>query len=286
MKPSEWVSLAAMAVLFLLPQIFALAAVNPFEDAGVQAFEDPDDPANILQVVAVVIVFTLIILLAARYTEHIVKYILLFFFFLSIFYILQAFFLIAIPSLSELLALTVAVGAIALLIVHPEWYVIDAIGVLIASGIIAIFGLSMSIPLIIALLAILAAYDAISVYKTRHMLSLADTVIGESLPLLMVVPKTRQYSFIKETGLQDERDAMFMGLGDIIIPGMLAAGAYAAGSFGVAAGAIIGSFAGFLLLMTLVMRGNPQAGLPALNGGAIAGYALTSWVLHGSLLGF
>jgi len=275
-----------MAILFVLPQILSLAAVNPFEDAGIQAFEDPDDPANILQVVAVIIVFTLIILLAARYTEHIVKYILLVFFFLSIFYILQAFFLIAIPQLSELLALTVAVGAIALLIVHPEWYVIDATGVLIASGIIAIFGLSMSIPLIIALLGILAVYDAISVYKTRHMLSLADTVIGESLPLLMVIPKIRHYSFIKETGLEEERDALFMGLGDIIIPGMLAAGAYAAGSFGVAAGAIIGSFAGFLLLMTLVMRGNPHAGLPALNGGAIAGYVLSSWVLHGSLLGF
>jgi presenilin-like A22 family membrane protease len=38
---------------------------------------------------------------------------------------------------------------------------------------------------------------------------------------------------------------------------------------------VAGSTVGFLALMTYVLKGNPQAGLPLLNGGAIIGYLLT-----------
>ena len=154
------------------------------------------------------------------------------------------------------------------------------------AGIIAIFGISLSIPLVLTLLAILAVYDAISVYKTKHMIALADTVVGENIPLLMVAPKKRDYSFLKEKGLEEERDAFFMGLGDIVIPGILASASYFAGSFAVSFFTILGSFTGFILLMTLVAKGKPQAGLPLLNGGAIIGYALSSYLLFQKFIGF
>jgi presenilin-like A22 family membrane protease len=79
----------------------------------------------------------------------------------------------------------------------------------------------------------MALYDAISVYKTKHMIDLADTLIDLKLPILYVIPKTRGYSLIKQTkGLKEslaegeKRDAFFMGVGDIVIPGILAAAAF------------------------------------------------------------
>lgn len=286
MKDREVVPIVIMGALFFIAQIMSLAAINPFHDVGVKAFENPDDPANIVQIILIVIVFTAFILLVARYRKDFVKYVILFVFFMSIYYIFQAFFLIAVPSISFPLALAVAILSIILLMKYPEWYVVDALGVAMAAGIIAIFGSSLSIPLAVALLSILAVYDAISVYKTKHMISLADTVVGESLPLLMVVPKKRNYSFLKEEGLGEERDALFMGLGDVIIPGILASASYFYGSLYVAMAAIVGSLAGFFFLMNMAAKGNPQAGLPCLNGGAIAGYAISSYLLFGKLLGF
>ena len=121
-------------------------------------------------------------------------------------------------------------------------------------------------------------------------------------PLLFVVPKSRSYSFRKDqfsssgaeesragesqaegsraSGSQSggKRGAYFLGLGDAIIPTILVISANtslpAGGFFGVnlpAIGAMLGTYLGFLLLMT-TSRDRPQAGLPFLNSGVILGF--------------
>ena len=130
------------------------------------------------------------------------------------------------------------------------------------------------------------------------MIDLADTVMDLKLPVLLVIPKIRHYSLIKETkSLKEklkenqERDAFFMGLGDIVMPGILVVSSY---SFAIsnnlnglliAAGVMIGTLFGFSILMTYVIKGKPQAGLPSLCGGAIAGYIITSLLFYGRLIG-
>ena len=39
---------------------------------------------------------------------------------------------------------------------------------------------------------------------------------------------------------------------------------------------------GFAILMRFVLKGNPQAGLPLLNGGTIAGYLLSFALVYGT----
>jgi presenilin-like A22 family membrane protease len=105
-------------------------------------------------------------------------------------------------------------------------------------------------------------YDAISVYGTEHMLTLAEGVMDLKVPVVLVVPLSLSYSFLDEappaesgeddTGTDegadpadeddaamadgggdeattpapdDERDAFFIGLGDAVMPAVLVASA-------------------------------------------------------------
>ena len=78
-----------------------------------------------------------------------------------------------------------------------------------------------------------------------------------------------------------------MGLGDIVLPGILVAAVFnnIENGLWIAISVIIGILAGFLILMIFVMKGKPQAGLPSLSGGAIAGYVISSFILFGELRG-
>lgn len=272
-----------MGGFFVLINGLALLIKNLFQPT----FEDTSNPVNILYIFVIIIVMTLIILIIAKYwKKQVIQAIILF----AIGY--TAFF-IFVPVLSLLLSdvLSIGVGIIAAVVLvvvlykYPEWYVIDLCGVIVGAGAIAIFGVSLSILLVIILLLVLAVYDAISVYKTKHMIDLADTVMDLKLPVLLVVPKIRKYSLIQETKslkekLKDdeERDAFFIGLGDIVMPGILVVAAYHTLSPGlpVAVSTLAGTLVGFLVLMTFVIKGKPQAGLPLLCSGAILGYLLSS----------
>ena len=46
---------------------------------------------------------------------------------------------------------------------------------------------------------------------------------------------------------------------------------------------MVGSLAGFFILMIYVLSGRPQAGLPLLNGGAILGYFVGAFLFAGEL---
>ena len=82
------------------------------------------------------------------------------------------------------------------------------------------------------------------------------------------------------------KEALFMGLGDIIFPGMLVLSAVqwldSDNAFAIAIFALIGSLIGYFILMTYVARGKAQAGLPLLNGGAIVGYLIGGLIFMGA----
>lgn len=196
-------------------------------------------------------------------------------------------------SLPFLLSIMIALCLALVLHKHPEWYIVDIVGLIMAVGATVILGVTFAILPALVLLILLAIYDAISVYKTKHMIDLADSVIDMNLPVLLVIPKKLSYSFReKKPRLKEqlkegvERDAMFMGLGDIVIPSLLVisslsfldsidTGLALPGNVIVALGTMIGILIGFSILMRYVLKGNPQAGLPLLNSGAIIGFVVT-----------
>ncbi len=286
-----------MAGLFVLVDLLAFWITGPFEAAGEVAFVNPGDPLNLVFFFTTLIVFTAIILLVAKYNKR---------------WIIQAVFLgstgllgiyVFYPllgylfswELSLILSAVIMAVIVALLVKYPEWYIIDISGIITAVGAVAMIGISLTILIALALLIGMALYDFISVYKTKHMIDLADTLIDLKLPILYVIPKTKEYSLVKETKRLKEklkegekRDAFFMGVGDIVIPGILAAAAFHnIANYGLTIGlsVILGTLAGFALLMLFVLKGKPQAGLPFLCPGAILGYVISSLILTGGIVG-
>lgn len=91
----------------------------------------------------------------------------------------------------------------------------------------------------------------------------------------------------------EPRDAFYMGLGDTVIPGLLAVSAslylpqsasfLMTANLWAAAGAMIGGLLGYLVLFRYVLRGRPQAGLPFLDTGAIAGYLIVYALAYGEI---
>jgi presenilin-like A22 family membrane protease len=298
---NRYIAVLVMASFFIIIYGLALLILHPFETAGIQpAFDNPDDPVNIIYIFAVMLVFTIIILLIAKFwKKKLIQFIILGAIGYTVFYaFFLPSFLLLLPNILFLVPLSLSLAAAILLVLLlyrlPEWYIIDISGIIVGTSAIIIFGISLSLWLIIILLVGLAIYDVISVYKTKHMIDLADTVMDLKLPVLLVVPKTMNYSLIKETKRlkeqieeKKEREAFFMGLGDIVMPGILVVAVYYLGGFAlpVVIGTIIGTLVGFFALMRFVFSGNPQAGLPLLCGGAIAGYIFTSLLYYGTLIG-
>ncbi|MDS0281521.1 presenilin family intramembrane aspartyl protease PSH [Haloarcula onubensis] len=317
-----------IAAIFLFVQVGALALVEPFKSAGYQAVEDPSDPTNSVVYVGAILVATAGMLLAFKYdADQLIRGVIVF---SSAWLSLYIFRLVAPPLLVvggfNVLALALATGLGVGLLVYPEWYVIDTAGAVMGAAAAGLFGISFGILPALLLLSVLAVYDAISVYGTEHMLTLASGVMDLRVPVVLVIPLSLSYSFLDattpdptadeegdgETAQDDaggngetaadgepadggeaaedemtqgplERDALFIGLGDAIIPAILVASAafFAPASvrtvLGVPLPAVtagVGTFVGLAVLLWMVLKGRAHAGLPLLNGGTIAGYLL------------
>ncbi|MGD1060257.1 MAG: presenilin family intramembrane aspartyl protease PSH [Methanomassiliicoccales archaeon] len=289
--------LVAMFLIFISVQLLAILLV-PLYPSQYQAFPDVNNPIYPVLYVALLLAMTAVILLLLRAGLGVV---------------IRGFFLFAIgvstavvalplvylvvpdPNISFLISIALGVLLVVALIFKPEWYVVNTAGFVVGTGAAIILGISFGILPVLILLIILAVYDAISVYKTKHMITLAEGVVPLRLPVMFVVPKAKGFKMADLndkplTAEPEEREAMFMGVGDAVIPAILTVSSYvflptASGSFQyasltVALGVVAGSAIGFLVLMRYVLKGNPQAGLPLLNGGAIIGFLITYLLIY------
>src|SRR6266550_2026860 len=243
-------SVAAMAGLLVGSQIAAIALSPIFAGAGFQAFQRPEDVTNTVIYLIMILAFTAVILGLVRYKrQNLAKYVIM----ASIFITL------------------------AFILLLPLFYGLDYATGGTADGV---------------LLGNVATVLAFAI---------ADELTSQRLPILLVIPKKAGYSFRQQKSLKEqvdsgeEREAMFVGLGDLIIPGILAISAFTFSSavgrsfLGVlpngiiAFGTVLGSLAGFMVLMRYVLKGNPQAGLPLLNGGALLGFIIASLLVYGTV---
>lgn len=296
-REKELFAMTAMACLFVTAQLLAIAITPTFKEAGMQAFAEPEKISNVILYIGIILIITLLILIITKYGfKKLTQAIILFAVFTTIIYVFYPLLWKIIPYGIEFGGMIVDIpfvlsicGASALTYVlykFPEWYIIDATGIIIASGAASIFGISFGILPAMILLVALAIYDAIAVYKTKHMIDIADSVVDLRLPVLLVMPRKAEYSFLKQKKLKEqiekdeEREAFFMGLGDIVVPGILTVSAFRfLNSIIIAYCTLFGSLIGFIILMRFVLKGKPHAGLPLLNTGALLGYLISYYIV-------
>jgi len=209
----------------------------------------------------------------------------------------------------------ITLGTFALLWVYPEWYVNDVAAVIFGAAAIPMLGLGFGPFPVVVLLVAWAGYDAYAVYVSGHMQELAAGLGDLKAPIVFVVPHTRAFSMrdpefdlMGDGGQPEDVDAAaaenggdsadasaegpesparsevaILGLGDALIPGMLAvsAGAFldaptlvpALNANAPALGALVGGLLGMGGLLYLVHRvEGAHAGLPPLNAGVLGGY--------------
>lgn len=243
-----------LSVFYLLTGLLAFILAPHYASAGMQAFEDTSSVSNSIYYMGMILGFTAVVLILAKFRKSLLK--LIFYTLLGVTY-----FYAFLPFLGVLSVIPSAVLLLAL-IKSKHWIVVNVSAILIGGAITAIFGISMEPLPVIVLLATLAAYDYIAVYKTGHMVTLADSVSELSIPVVFIIPGK-------------ERDAI-MGVGDAVMPNILAVSALVFNSCVYQATlTFLAGYLGLILLLRKVEKSREaHPGLPILNSLAIAGFLL------------
>ncbi|WP_318785704.1 presenilin family intramembrane aspartyl protease PSH [Methanimicrococcus hacksteinii] len=352
-----------MGIFILIVQVGSLWLATTDYIANQPPLENPESVGYSVYYIVVLLLFSaLIVYLIKKNKTFVIRGIIYLAIAMTLYYVFAAIIdkAVGLTDITVVISIAAAVIFAVLLYKYPEWYIIDFAGLMISIGACAVIGVSLSyIPIIVLMIGLLV-YDFISVYKTKHMLTLANGMMDMKLPILFVIPKSWRYSYIEEDFSDDDdddengenkaeceaeneseceaehktegetgsealiqtedavvtteaaveefiaatemageikadetggtidaaaeiqkkkkkSDALFMGLGDAVIPTLLVV---SANKFiehdGVlsmpALFTMIGTFVGFAVLMYVVSRGKPQAGLPFLNSGAILGF--------------
>ncbi len=198
-------SVLAMAAIFVIAQLGAILMAASVLTPEEKVFQNPDDPLIPVYYIIAIIGFTFAILfIMKKKKESLVRIVFLGAVIYTIFFV---FLIVTATFIPGIFPLPLSIGLAAVLAYYllkkPEWYVVDIAGIIMAIGVIGILGISLSILPVLILLVLLAVYDAVSVYGTKHMVSLAEGVTDMKLPILLVVPKQRGYSYLEAKPLKE-----------------------------------------------------------------------------------
>ncbi|HYS72743.1 MAG TPA: presenilin family intramembrane aspartyl protease, partial [Thermoplasmata archaeon] len=152
----EYASIAAMAAILVGSQILAIALSPLFFAGGFQAFPNPGDVTNTAIYIVMILAFTAVILGLVRYRrQNLAKYVIMASIFLTLAFILllPLYFGLLYASggaidgdllvnVSTLISFVLAGLIVYVLVKFPEWYVVDAVGIMTAAGVTAILGIS------------------------------------------------------------------------------------------------------------------------------------------------
>ena len=157
----------------------------------------------------------------------------------------------------------------------------DVAAIFSGSGVGALLGLSLGIVPCIIFIIILSVYDFVSVFITKHMVSMAKAVTERPMAFTIAAPhKFKEAKYIPIKKAKKKVHVFQLGLGDIIIPLMFSVSVLNRFTIFHSIIIMIGSLTG-LLLLTIYITRKPQAlpALPFVCTGALAGYLISLLIL-------
>jgi presenilin-like A22 family membrane protease len=179
--------------------------------------------------------------------------------------------------LSPLISTLAAVLLLGLFWFFNNVFLQDLIMVLTFAGIGAILGISLAPETVILILVILSFYDIIAVYKTRHMVKLAEAMMQSRAIFGFVIPSSFEGFRERMIRVSPGEQFMILGSGDVILPLLLSASLVrnsVAQSVIIAAFSMLGLFLMHLIFTNQKAR-RPMAALPPIALAAIIGYLVS-----------
>lgn len=216
--------LAQFVILFVLTNALGLLFANAFlppevtqqiSQAVNKVSDDRNDPANAVGLLAYILGATAVLLVIIKFFKSKVPLLLRLFEGYALFFITLDFFgrlvfpffsidLNASPDYS-FLAFMVALTFILLRnILHENILLRNASIILLVSYVGALIGTGFGLWVMVAFAVLLSVYDLIAVFKTKHMVVLAEAVTKKNLAFTYAIP-TQEHQFE-------------LGTGDIVIP--------------------------------------------------------------------
>ncbi|RDI71040.1 presenilin family intramembrane aspartyl protease PSH [Halopelagius longus] len=323
MRKRVYLGVAIAALVFLLVQLGALALVPTFYEQGYQTVEDPTDPTNSLVYIGAILVATAVMLAAFKYDfDWAVRALIVFTSGWLSWYVFAA----VLPTVPAAVAAVVVAGALvaypewyvidtagvlmgagAAGLFGISFGLLPAIVLLTALAIydaVSVYGtkhmldlaegvMDLRIPVVLVMPTTLSYSlldDDFSGANDVHEETDATEADGEAAAANGgAADEQPEPDAVSEADSDDGvRDALFIGLGDAVMPTVMVASAAffsPANSLGVgflpalnlpALTSMVGTFAGLFVLLWMVLKGRAHAGLPLLNGGAIGGYLVGS----------
>lgn len=208
--------LLSFLFLFLLVQVIAVFVTISYLPQNLQLTlvnKDPNSVWNALFIVGYIIFFTAIIIVLRKIFKRqnylVVIEALALFGGVSLIF---SMFLHTILAYIATICLLLIKYSFTKETIYTKWYNNILLAMAIA-GAGAIIGISLGIIPVIVLLILLAIYDIISVFFTKHMITLADMIIKKKISLLFLLPtKKREYK---------------LGGGDLVIPALVSSSLFA-----------------------------------------------------------
>ncbi len=261
--------------LFSLASVFAV--VGAFQLNKLAGLEKIYLPANFLQYFLVsFLVVTFLVLLfvllknkkASKFKEIIYKG----FFITTVFWGGMTVLNLFLPALAAILVMGIL---IVLWLKFPIVWVHDVLMILGLAGVSSFLGLSLIPSIVVALLLIFSVYDFIAVYKTKHMILMAEEMIGKKVILGFIIPKEFKHLKNKLKDVKIGGNFMILGGGDVVFPSLLAVSAVPSG-FLKAIIIVFFSLAGvFFSYWIFTKEKEPIPALPPIALLAIIGYLTT-----------
>ena len=265
------------ASFFLLVQILGLLVARRLftfpEIAKIEA--SPPSFSNPLIFLGIFALTTIVFLLLVRFfrkTPFFLKIFLGIAIFIGLDIVFGAFF-------GEPLAFSLALILVGLRFFYNNILLHNFLFSLALAGIGGFLGLSFSPKVAVMVLVVLAGYDLVAVYLTKHMVRLARSMIKEGVFLGIIIPRRKEDSLKRSFIFSFKRkNFYFLGGGDLALPLILVA---SIGRTSLLKGGIVIFFSLFgLFLMNLLFMGQkerrPMPALPPIVLGSLLGYLVAT----------
>ena len=273
------------AFLFFLTQVLGLFVVVRLSKS-LEFLEIKPEPVSFLNFLVYFLIGTLIILAVLKISKKGSGILLQIFFVLAVFSGLD----ILLSSLiGEPGAIILAAGLVIFRFLQPTILLHNIVVIGGLAGIGGALGLTLIPRDAIILLIILAIYDVIAVYKTKHMVKMAQEMIKKRVILGIIVPEKFSGFYASMVDVEREKISadnlskaprknkfMVLGGGDLALPLLLIASVARQGiwhSVIILVFAILGLFAMHLIFIKLKNR--PMPALPPLAVFSILGYLVS-----------